>query len=83
MKYLELAETYQDLENNPSRLNKIVILSKFLNKLKDSETPEAIYLLQGKAFPDYSEKEFGISEKLAIKVLSKSSGISDKEIVHK
>lgn len=83
MKYLELAEIYQELEKNPSRLNKVKILAEFLKKLIHNNTPETIYLLQGKAFPDYSEKEFGISEKSVIKVLSKSSGISDKEIISK
>jgi len=83
MKYKLLAETYQELENNPSRLKKVEILAKFLNQLKKSTVPEAIYLLQGKAFPDYSEKEFGISEKLALKALSKASGVSDSELTHK
>ena len=83
MKYKLLAQTYQELENNPSRLKKIEILSIFLNKLKNSKLPETIYLLQGKAFPDYSEKEFGISEKLAIKALVKASGISESELVSK
>ncbi len=83
MKYSLLAQTYQELENNPSRLKKIEILAKFLNQLKKSKTPEAIYLLQGTAFPDYSEKEFGISEKLALKALSKASGVSDTDLVKK
>ena len=83
MKYKLLAQTYQELEDNPSRLKKIEILSIFLNKLKNSKLPETIYLLQGKAFPDYSEKEFGISEKLAIKALVKASGISESELVSK
>ena len=56
MKYNLLAQTYQELENNSSRLKKIEILSIFLNKLKNSKLPETIYLLQGRAFPDYSEK---------------------------
>lgn len=83
MKYKELADTYQELENVPSRLKKIKILAAFLDKLKKSNVPQAIYLLQGKAFPDYSEKEFGISEKLVIKALSKASGMSDSELTHK
>ncbi len=83
MKYLELAETYQELERNPSRLKKVEILSEFLKKLKHNSMPETIYLIQGKAFPDYSEKKFGISEKSVIKALSKSSGVSDKEIIFK
>jgi len=85
MKYSELCETYEELEKNPSRLRKIEILSDFLKKLrKDSkENREIIYLLRGKVFPDYYEKELGVSEKLVIKVMSKASGISDKIIIEK
>jgi len=83
MKYLELCEVYENLEKNPSRLKKTTILAEFLKKLKKEKHKEVIYLLQGKVFPDYSEKEFGISEKLCIKALSKASGISNKEIVLK
>mgnify|MGYP001584763719 FL=1 len=83
MLYSQLCETYEELEKNPSRLKKTSILSDFLTKLKNSNQAEIIYLIQGRVFPDYSEKEFGISEKLAIKALSKASGISDKLIIEK
>ena len=85
MKYSRLCETYEELENIPSRLKKISILSDFLSKLKElnDKDKEVIYLLQGKVFPDYSEKEFGISEKLVIKALSKASGVADKNIIEK
>ena len=83
MKYNQLAQTYQELEDNSSRLKKTEILADFLNQIKKSKLPETIYLLQGTVFPDYSEKEFGISEKLAIKALSKASGLSNDIIVEK
>jgi DNA ligase-1 len=83
MYYSELCNTYEELEKNSSRLKKIEILSQFLNKIRHEKNKEIIYLLLGKVFPDYSQKEFGISEKLCIKALSKSSGITDKEIVNK
>jgi len=83
MKYSELCEVYEELEKNPSRLKKTEILADFLKKLKYEKDKQIVYLLQGKVFPDYSEKEFGISEQLCIKALSKASGISDKEIVLK
>lgn len=83
MQYKELCEVYEELEKNPSRLIKTTILANFLKKLKTEKNKEIIYLIQGKAFPDYSEKEFGISEQLCIKVLEKASGISKKEIVNK
>ncbi len=82
MKYSKLCETYEDLEQNPSRLKKTAILSEFLRKLKPEDN-EILYLLQGKTFPDYSEKEFGISEKLCIKALSRASGVSNEDIVIK
>src|SRR3989338_6487015 len=83
MHYSELCEDYEELEKNPSRLKKTEILAEFLKKIKHEKDKQIIYLLQGKAFPDYSEKEFGISEQLCIKALAKASGISDKEIVLK
>jgi len=82
MEYSELCEVYEDLEQNPSRLKKIEILANFLKRLK-KEDKETIYLLQGKVFPEYSEKEFGISEKLVIKVLSKASGMSNESLINK
>ena len=83
MLYKELCEVYEELEKNPSRLAKTTILSNFLKKLKSEKNKEIIYLVQGKTFPDYSEKEFGISEQLCIKALEKASGISSKDIVNK
>ena len=83
MQYSKFCEIYEDLEQNPSRLKKTEILAKFLKTLKHEKDKQIIYLLQGKVYPDYSEKEFGISEQLCIKAIEKSSGISKKEIVSK
>ncbi|MBD3252228.1 ATP-dependent DNA ligase [Candidatus Pacearchaeota archaeon] len=83
MQYSQLCKVYEELEQNSSRLKKTEILADFLKKLKKEKDQEIIYLLQGKTFPDYSEKEFGISEKLCIKALTKASGTSDKEIIER
>ena len=48
---------------------------------KIKKTPEVIYLLQGKVFPDYDERELGISHQLAIKAISKAAGLPGKDIV--
>jgi len=81
MKYSELCEVYEDLEQNPSRLKKTEILSEFLKKLKKEADKEIIYLTQGKIFSDYDERETGISNQLVIKALAKSTGISNSEII--
>ena len=80
MDYQELSHVYQELESNPSRLKKTQVLAEFLRKLKKDHY-QTIYLLQGKAFPDYSEAELGISEKLCIKSLAKASGVTPDKIV--
>jgi len=81
MLYSKLCETYEELEKNPSRLKKTEILSEFLKTIKHEKHREIIYLLQGRVWPDYEEKEFGISNQLTIKALAKATGINEKEIV--
>jgi len=84
MQYSKLCETYEELRKNSSRLKKSTILSDFLKKLKKEKADyQIIYLLQGKAYPDYDESEFGISEQLCIKALKRASGISKEELVKK
>jgi len=83
MNYQKLCEIYEDLEQNPSRLKKTEILSNFLKTLKKEKNLEIIYLLQGRVWPDYIEKEFGISSQLSIKALAKTSGLNSQDIVKK
>src|SRR3989344_1725704 len=81
MLYHELCELYNELEKNPSCLKKTEILANFLKKVKKSGEGDILYLLQGKVFADYSEKELGISEQLVIKALAKSCGMSAESII--
>lgn len=83
MLYLELSQLYEKLEKTPSRLEKTQILSDFLHKIKHEKNLEIIYLLKGRIFPDYDERETGISEQLVIKALSKSTGISPEAVTKK
>jgi DNA ligase-1 len=86
MLYSKLCEIYEKLQADNSRLAKTEILSEFLKLLKhekDKKELEIIYLLQGRVWPDYTEKEFGISNQLTIKALEKASGVSGKEIIAK
>ena len=83
MLYLELAQLYEKLEETSKRLEKTEILAEFLEKLKSEKNKEIVYLLQGRIFPDYDDRVIGISTQLAIKALSKASGISSSEIVKK
>jgi DNA ligase-1 len=70
---------YEKLEATTKGLEKTTILAEFLKEIVSE--PQTIYLLQGRFFADYDEKETGISEQLAIKSISKSSGTSEDKVV--
>lgn len=81
MQYSQFVELYESLSKTTKRLEKTTILSEFLKKLKTHGEPQWIYLLKGRIFPEYDPREFGISDKITIKAISKSSGISESEIM--
>lgn len=84
MFYSELCEIYERLEKTSKRLEKTEILAVFLDRLKKDRDRNTIagviHLLRGRIFPDYDQREIGISSQLAIKAIAKSSGISPEEV---
>jgi len=80
MLYLELAKIYEELEATTKRLEKTNILSKFFKKIPKQEVKGLTYLIKGRVFPDWEEKEIGISTQLAIKAISKATGLSEDHI---
>ena len=79
MQYSILTEVYEELSKTSKGLEKTKIISKFLEKIKNE--PETIYLLQGRVFPDYDERELGISDQLIIKAIANACGIETTEVV--
>jgi DNA ligase-1 len=81
MRYQKLAELYEELSSTTKRLEKIDILSKFLKHLSEKDK-DVLYLLLGDIYPEYDERRIGISNQLAIKAISKATGIDTKKVVH-
>jgi DNA ligase 1 len=79
MRYKKLAELYEDLSSTTKRLEKIDILSKFLEDLKEEDS-YILYLIEGNIYPDYDEKRIGISNQLAIKAIAKSTGTPSEKV---
>ena len=79
MRYKKLSELYEKLASTTKRLEKIDILSKFLENINEKDS-DIMYLLQGDIYPSYDERKIGISNQLAIKAISKSTGINPKKI---
>lgn len=82
MKYQKLAEFYDEASSTTKRLKKTSILAKFLKGLSEKDR-DVMYLLLGDIYPEYDERRIGISNQLAIKAISKSTGTDEKTVVHK
>ncbi|AIF68507.1 DNA ligase [Palaeococcus pacificus DY20341] len=81
MKYKELAELYRNLEKTSSKILKTKFVAEFLKSVEKPELLEIIpYMILGKVFPDWDERELGVGEKLLIKAVSMATGIDAKEI---
>ncbi len=81
MDYAELVEVYEHLEKTPARLEKIGTIAKLMRETPTDMLPRITLLLQGKVFPSWSEKEVGIADLLMVKIVSKSTGFSENEVL--
>jgi DNA ligase-1 len=81
MKYLHLAEFYEEASGTTKRLKKIEILAKFLKGISEKDR-DVLYLLLGDIYPEYDERRIGISNQIAIKAISKASGTEESKVLH-
>ncbi len=82
MRYAELAEAYEKLESTPSKLKKTEIVAELFNKAGES-LRQVVMLSNGRVFPDYDATELGVAAQLAIKSISKATGIAGGTIEKK
>ena len=80
MEFSTLAEIFQKMEKTSKRIELTDILVELLKKTPNEILPNVVYLLQGIIRPNFEGVELGIAEKLAIRAISKSSGLSIKKI---
>ena len=80
MKYSELAGTYEEMEKTSKRLEKTYIISRFLKKTEEEDIDQAILLLQGRLFPLWDETKIGVSDRLVIKAISATTGLSPEKV---
>ena len=80
MDFSIVAEIFEKMENTTKRIELTNILVELLKKTPKKIIPNVVYLLQGIIRPNFEGVELGIAEKLAIRAISKSSGLSIKKI---
>ena len=79
-KFLKLAEVFDRLERTASNLAMIDILTEFFPKISPEEAKISAYLLRGELSPSYEGLEMGLAEKMAIKAIARSEGISPEKV---
>ena len=80
MEFSILANSFHSMESTTKRLELTQHLVELFEKTPDDVIAKITYLLQGKLRPDFEGIEIGVAEKLAMKSISKSSGIPIKKI---
>ena len=80
MEFSIIAEIFERMESTRKRIELTNLLVELLKKTPKKIIPNAVYLLQGIIRPNFEGVELGVAEKLAIRAISKSSGLSIKKI---
>ncbi|MBI2598461.1 MAG: ATP-dependent DNA ligase [Candidatus Diapherotrites archaeon] len=83
MRFRELAEYFDKIQQVQSRLKMTGIIAEMLQKTIAGEIELAIYLSQGRLGPGYLGLEAGLGEKLVEESIARASGFLRKEINEK
>ena len=83
MDFLTIAEIFEEMQKTNSRLVLIDHLVTLFKSTPVNTIKKIIYLLQGKLSPASEGIELGLGEKLTIRAIAESSGISVKEVEEK
>jgi DNA ligase-1 len=76
MDYSIIADTFEMMEKTTKRLELTDYLVKLLKSTPSELIDKVVYLIQGKLYPDYAGIELGVADKLALRALAASSGLS-------
>jgi DNA ligase-1 len=80
LQYAVIADAYEKIESTTKRLEMTDLLVGLLKNTSRDVIDKVVYLTQGKLYPDFAGIEIGVAEKLAIKALSRASGVKESEI---
>jgi len=80
LQYAVIADAYEKIESTTKRLEMTDLLVGLLKNTSRDVIDKVVYLTQGKLYPDFAGVEIGVAEKLAVKALSRASGVKESEI---
>lgn len=81
MKFVELAEYFEKLEETSSRLALIDILAELFKKTTTDNIDKIIYLTQGRIAPFYAPIEIGMADKMVALSIAGAFGLTKEEVL--
>lgn len=81
MKFKELAEYFEKLEQTSSRLSLIDILSDLFKKASKDEIDKIIYLTQGRVAPFFEATEIGMADRTIAQTIANAYGSTKEEVL--
>jgi len=80
MEFSILVDSFYKMESTRKRLELTQFLVELFEKTPNEIISKIVYLIQGKLRPDFEGIELGVAERIAMRSISKSSGIPMKKI---
>ena len=80
MKFKKLAEYFNKIESEASRLAMTETLAKLFKEASSSEIDEVVYLALGRLRPKFEGIEFNLAEKMMLRVISAAYGVELKQV---
>jgi DNA ligase-1 len=83
MKLGDLAECFARLERAEGRIRATRLVADLLNRAGSAERAPIVYLLQGQLRPPYEGVEFGVGERLLVRVIARASGQAESVVTRR
>lgn len=80
MLFSEVADLFDRIEAEPSRLAMTSILSDFFRNAPKERLADIVYLIQGKLRPDFYPQVLGMSDKLVIKAIAATAECPNRKL---
>jgi len=82
MRYLKLAQAYDEIESTSGTLDKIQLYSEMLKEAEAKDVDKIVALTIGKLHPDWkSEPEIGVAEKMAVQVVATAASVPENTVL--
>ena len=83
MDYLALAESYDKIGSTTKRLEMAALLVKLFKATPPDVIRRAVYLTQGRLYPDFLGIELGVADKLAIRAIAFVTGAKEDDVTRR